>query len=288
MKAVYTKELRSYFTSTLGYIYIGMMLAIFGMNFFQYCMYYGYTDYSYVISSTTTLVLLVMPVLTMRLFSDEMRSKTDQMLFTAPVSTTQIVVGKFLAAVTVFTITVVLTIPQPLVIIGLGGKLAVARTVGAYIALYLMGISLIAIGMFISSCTNNPIAALIISIVAFLLMFMCNGIGNILPSTVAFAVAFCVIILDFLVWFLYRAVKEIYLSAIVGVLGIGAIVALYFLKPQVYNGLVANVLNWVSITARYTDFYSGVFTVAHIVFYITMTVLFAFLTVQRIERRRWS
>lgn len=288
MKAVYLKELRSYFTSTLGYIYIAMMLVIFGFYFFLYNLYAGYVDYSYVLSNVTTLILFAMPVLTMRLFADELKSKTDQMLFTAPVSTAQIVLGKFFAALTVFTITVVLTIPQPLTIVGLGGKLPVPRVVGAYIAMYLMGIAFISIGMFISACTNNPVVALIVSIAVFLLTFISAGLGDLLPSTITFAVGLCIVLLAVLVWFLYRQIKDVYLSATVGVLGLGGLIALYFLKPSVYNGLVSKALNWISITARYSDFYSGIFTFAHILFYVSLAILFVFLTVQRIEKRRWS
>ncbi len=288
MKAVYLKEMRSYFTSTLGYIYIAMMLVIFGFYFFLYNLYAGYVDYSNVLSNVTSLILFAMPVLTMRLFADELKTKTDQMLFTAPVSTTQIVLGKFFAALTVFTITVLLTVPQPLTIVGLGGSLPVHRVVGAYVALYLMGITFIAIGMFISACTNNPIVALIVSIAVFLLMFISAGIGDLLPSTVTFAVAMCVIVLALLIWFLYRSVKDIYLSGIVGVLGLAGIITLYFVKRSVYDGLVAKTLNWLSITTRYSDFYSGIFTFAHILFYISLSILFVFLTVQRIEKRRWS
>ena len=288
MKAVYLKELRSYFTSTLGYVYIAMMLVIFGFYFFLYNLYAGYVDYSYVLSNVTSLILFAMPVLTMRLFADELKSKTDQMLFTAPVSTTQIVLGKFFAALTVFTITVLLTVPQPLTIAGLGGNMPIYRVIGAYIALYLMGITFISIGMFISACTNNPIVALIVSIAVFLLMFISAGIGDLLPSTVAFAVGLCIVVLVLLIWFLYRNVRDIYLSGIVGVIGLAGIIALYFLKPGVYNGLVSKTLNWLSITARYSDFYSGIFTFAHILFYLSLSILFVFLTVQRIEKRRWS
>lgn len=288
MKAVYLKELRSYFKSTLGYVYIAMMLIIFGFYFFLYNLYAGYVDYSYVLSNVTTLIVFAMPVLTMRLYADELKAKTDQMLFTAPISTLQIVLGKFFAALTVFTITILLTVPQPLTIIGLGGELAVAKAVGAYIGLYLMGMTFIAIGMFISSCTNNPIVALIVSIAVFLLMFVAAGIGDILPSTVSFAVGTCVVVLALLVFLLYRAVKDIYLSGIVGIVGLAGIIALYFLKPGIYDGLVANVFNWLSVTERYSDFYTGIFSFSHILFYLSLSFFFVFLTVQTIEKRRWS
>ncbi|MBR2264124.1 MAG: hypothetical protein IJ917_07270 [Firmicutes bacterium] len=181
-----------------------------------------------------------------------------------------------------------LTFPQPLTIVGLGGNLPVPRVVGAYIALYLMGIAFISIGMFISACTNNPIVALVVSIAVFLLMFIARGIGDMLPSTITFAVGMCVVCLALLIWFLYRTIKDVYLSATVGVIGLGALIALYFLKPSVYDGLVSKTLNWISITARYADFYSGIFTFAHILFYVSLSILFVFLTVQRIEKRRWS
>lgn len=288
MKAVYLKELRSYFKGTLGYVYIAMMLVVFGFYFFLYNLYAGYNDYSYVLSNVTTLIVFAMPVLTMRLYADELKSKTDQMLFTAPISTSQIVLGKYLAAMTVFTITVLLTVLQPLTMLALGAELEVAQCIGAYIGLYLMGATFIAIGMFISSCTSNPIVALIISIAVFLMMFVADGIGEILPNTVIFAVGTCIVVLAVLVFLLYRAVKDIYLSGIVGIVGLAAIIALYFLKPGIYDGLIANVFGWLSITERYADFFTGIFSFSHILFYVSISFFFVFLTVQTIEKRRWS
>ena len=110
MKAIYKRELRSYFTSMTGYIFIAVILAFTGIYFMAVNMYGGYPYFSQALANTLPVFMFAIPVLTMRSFADERRSKTDQLLLTAPVSLTQIVMGKYLAMVTVFAIPVVICI----------------------------------------------------------------------------------------------------------------------------------------------------------------------------------
>ena len=102
MRAIFLKEFKSYFKSPLGYAYLAFMLVIFGFYFFVYCLYQQTPNYSYVLQGVTSLIVFAMPILTMRLMSEEMKNKTDQLLLTAPVKTYQIVLGKYLAAVALF------------------------------------------------------------------------------------------------------------------------------------------------------------------------------------------
>lgn len=288
MRAIFLKEFKSYFKSPLGYAYIAFMLVIFGFYFFVYCLYQQTPNYAYVLSGVTSLIVFAMPILTMRLMSEEMKNKTDQLLLTSPVKTYQIVLGKYLAAVALFAISLLLTVPQPLTIVGLGGTLPVEQVVGAYIGFFLMGCVLIGMGIFISSLTDNQLVACISTIAVFLLIFLTDGIGSILPTDRAFAMGCCIVVLAVVIFLIYRAIRDIYLSGIIGILGLTAIIVLYFVKPTVYDGLVANVLDWLSILTRYYDFYTGIFDFSHIVYYLTLTAFFVFLTVQMVEKRRWS
>lgn len=288
MRAIFAKEFKAYFKSPLGYAYMAFMLVIFGFYFFAVCLNGQSPNYAYVLSNITSLIVFAMPILTMRLMAEETKNKTDQLLLTSPVKTYQIVLGKYLAAVALFAITLLLTVPQPLTIVGLGGELPVEQVLGAYIGFFLMGCVLIGMGIFISSLTDNQLVACIATIAVFLLMFLTDGIGSILPADRIFAAVCCIVVLAVIVFLIYRAIRDIYLSGIIGILGLAAVIVLYFVKPAVYDGLVANVLDWLSILSRYYDFYSGIFDFSHIVYYLTMTAFFVFLTVQMVEKRRWS
>ena len=251
MKAVYLKELRNYFTTPLGYVFMAFMLVIFGIYFLIYGMIYQYSDYSYVLNSVTMLVLFAVPLLTMRMFSEEMRNKTDQLLLTAPIKVWKVVAGKYLAAMTLFSLALAVTIFQPIVLNALGGSVPTEKVI-------------------------------------FMLIFLLDGIASMLPATQIFAMIVVIIAVLVVAFLIYRAIKDIYITGIIAVLGVGAAVLLYFLVPSVYDNLLINVADWSSLVIRYTDFYTGVFDFSNVVFYVTFTVFMVFLTVQVIEKRRWS
>ena len=282
MKAVYLKELRNYFTTPLGYVFI------FGIYFLIYGMIYQYSDYSYVLNSVTMLVLFAVPLLTMRMFSEEMRNKTDQLLLTAPIKVWKVVAGKYLAAMTLFSLALAVTIFQPVVLNALGGSVPTEKVIGGYIGFWLYGFAFTAIGMLISAMTENQLVAAIGSIGIFMLIFLLDGIASMLPATQIFAMIVVIIAVLVVAFLIYRAIKDIYITGIIAVLGVGAAVLLYFLVPSVYDNLLINVADWSSLVIRYTDFYTGVFDFSNVVFYVTFTVFMVFLTVQVIEKRRWS
>ena len=114
MRAVFLKELRTYFKNPLGYVFIGMMLIVLGIYYALYAMYYQAADYYHVLNAGSSLIIFVIPVLTMRIMSEESKNKTDQMLLTAPIKTSGIVLGKFFAAVVPFLMVVLISVIQPL------------------------------------------------------------------------------------------------------------------------------------------------------------------------------
>ena len=101
MRAIYRRELKSYFHSMIGYVFIAFLVAFTGVYFMAYNLNYGYPYFSYVLSATIFIYLIAIPILTMRSFAEERKNKTDQMLLTAPVSLFQVVMGKYLAMVTI-------------------------------------------------------------------------------------------------------------------------------------------------------------------------------------------
>lgn len=109
MFAIYKRDMRSYFVTPIGYVFLAIFYAIAGYYFFGYQLYGGNADFSYLFDALFSMVIFLSPLLTMKMFSEEKRHKTDQGLMTAPVSLTGIVAGKYLAALSIFMLALGLT-----------------------------------------------------------------------------------------------------------------------------------------------------------------------------------
>lgn len=288
MTAVYLKELKSYFKTPLGYAFMAFMLVLFGIYFMLYGLFYHNADYSLVLNAVTMLILFALPLLTMRMFSEEMHNKTDQLLLTSPVPVWKIVLGKYLAAMTLFAIVLVITVFQPIVLHALGGAVPTEKVIGGYIGFLLYGFAFISIGMLISALTENQLVAALASIGVFMLIFLLDGITSLLPTSHIFAMSCLIVAILLLSFLIYRAIRNIYVTGIVAVVGIAAAILLFFFVPTFYENLLTKVSDWASLVIRYSDFYTGVFDFSNVVFYISFSVLMIFFTVQIIEKRRWS
>ena len=248
MFAIYKKELRSFFITPIGYIFTGVFLALSALI----CCYTTLMSSSYDTSTYFTVMMfaigVLLPLLTMRLFSEEKKLRTEQLLLTSPVSITGMVLGKFLAALTVYASSLLVScinfIPLYAVAAAERGTEGyeyyhigpvTGEVVGNLIALLLLGAAFIAIGTFISSLTENQLAAAIITI-----------------------------------------------SAIALLLGIGLVSSL------VDNYVVRAVLSWISVYSRFGNFQNGLFDFAAILYYASICFVFVFLTVRVYEKRRWN
>lgn len=169
MFTIYKKELKSYFLSPIGYIAVGLFLAIYSVFFFLTTIQYGAVDLGNLYYATARYgLLLIVPILTMRMFAEERKNGTEQLLLTSPRSITSIVLGKFLAAVTVVLITLVISLMY-FVIISFFGKANIVTVLVTMLGFLLLGMAAISFGMLASSITENQIIAAIITI-AFLVL----------------------------------------------------------------------------------------------------------------------
>ncbi len=178
MKAILKRELRAYFQTPIGYIFIGMFLVLSGIFFILYTVQSGYPTLDSVLYNLLTVFIFLVPILTMRSFSEERNKKTDQLLLTSPASVREIVLGKFFAAAAVYIITLLLTLLY-LIVIARHGEPAYLQTLCSYIGFALLGLTFISIGLFVSSCTENQIVA---AIVTFALLLMFYVIGSLKDS----------------------------------------------------------------------------------------------------------
>jgi ABC-2 type transport system permease protein len=159
MKAIFEREFRSYFTSVSGYLFAAFLLLFTGIYTMSVCLVGGYANYEYVLGNMTFIFLLIVPVITMKSFAEERRQRTDQLLYSLPIGMTKVVFGKYLALLAVFAVPTLVTCIYP-IILNFYGDVSFRTIFVTYIGFFLLGASLLAIGMFISSLTESlPLAA---------------------------------------------------------------------------------------------------------------------------------
>ena len=182
MLAIFKREFNSYFTSPIGYVFIAMFYFISGIFFFLYNLAAASAELRYVYSMLFTCSALLMPILTMRMLSEDKRQKTDQILLTSPVSLTGLLMGKFLAAFLVYVIAVSITLVYALVL-SVFVSLNWAVIVSSYVGILLLGAALIAVGMFISSLTESQLVAAIVTVVVDLGLLLVDSLASVMPNT---------------------------------------------------------------------------------------------------------
>lgn len=180
MGAVFRREVRSYFTSPIGYIFLAAFYAYTGIMFSSYSLESGYTKLDSLFGSLLIIIVVLVPILTMRTISEEKRSKTDQCLLTAPVGLGSIVLGKFLAAFLIYLLAVSITVVLA-VVVSVYGSPDWNVVVGNIVALALVGGAYISIGILCSSFTENQVVSAVSSFIALLLCSFLSTIANILP-----------------------------------------------------------------------------------------------------------
>lgn len=286
MLAIYKKELRSYFTSMIGYLFIGFFLAIVGVYFMAYNLQGGYSNFEYVLNSMVFVFVILVPILTMRLLAEEKRQRTDQLLFTSPLSVNKIVLGKYLAVLTVFISAMGITMFYPLILSQYGTvsfKLAYAGILG----FVLVGAAYIAIGLFLSALFESQAIAAVVTFVVLLITFLMQGIVNLLPtSNKAAWIIFSIIALIVAV-VVYFMVHNSTVTISLLVLLEAACAIVYFVKPSLYDGLTLKVFDWFSVIDRFDNFMNGILDLTGIVYYISIVFIFIFLTIQSLNKRRW-
>ncbi len=182
MSAIFKRDLRAYFKSPLGYVYLAAFLLVLNVYFYIINVYSGSCDLESIFSFIVYMCVFLIPILTMRTFSEDYKQKTDQLLFTAPVHLSGIVLGKFFAALVVFLLGVCITLVY-VVIVATWGVLAYATVIGNYVAICATAMAFISIGVFISSLTQNQLVACITTIGVFLGLYLLNSAYSLLSAT---------------------------------------------------------------------------------------------------------
>ena len=243
MSAIYRRELMAYFTSPIGYVFSAIFFAISGFSFVSTTIGARTTNTGEYFAMILLFFVILIPLLTMKLFSEEKKLKTEQILLTSPVSLVGIVFAKFFAAFTIFAATLgvsALLNMSALSSIAAGQKyvidnINIPTVLSCIIGVLLIGAAFIAIGVFISSLTENQIVAAVISIGVFALMM-----------------------------------------------------ALQYIATFFDNSFLRVIIKWFSVMDRFAGFQRGIFDFTALVYYVSLTTVFLFLTVRVYEKRRWE
>ena len=287
MFAIYKKELRAYFNSVIGWMFIAFFLAFVGLYFFLYNLLEGYSFIGYALSSVTLIFALLVPMVTMRIMAEENRQKTDQLLLTSPLPIWKIVVGKYLALVTLIAIAMAVICLYPLILAQFG-LVNFAMSYGAIFGFFLIGCAYLAIGLFISSITESQAFAAVMTFIVVLITCLADGIAGLIPTTTKAAWITYTILWALVCLWLWRVLKNVTAASILFALGGFALMAVYKMQPALLEGTVPKVFGSISVLSVYNEMTSGVFELRMPVYYLSIAFVFCFLTYQNIRKRRYS
>lgn len=287
MTAVYKRELRSYFNSMIGYVFVAAVTLVIGLFFTVYNLRGGYPYFAFALSGTLMIFAFAVPLLTMKSMAEERRSRTDQMLLTYPVSVTGVVLGKFFAMLTVYAIPLLISCLCPIVL-AKGGNGSCLIDYSTILLFLFLGAMFVSVGMFVSSLTESQLIAAVVGMVALLLLLLWDTLTGFIPATVvASAVGF--LILSALVALVF-ARSAGHPAVGIAVFGAGTIFTILgaTMASRWFASALTGFLNLFSIYRPISNFVSNyVFDVKGILYYCLMTALFLFLTVQSVQRRQY-
>lgn len=287
MKAVFQHEVASYFTGLTGYVFGAFLLLFTGVYTMAYCLAGGLANFEYIFNGLPLIFLIIVPILTMRVIAEERRQRTDQLLYSLPLSMTQVVLGKYFALLVLFAIPVAVLCLYPLILSAFG-TVYLPAAYGAVVGFFFLGASLISIGLFLSSLTESQGVAAGLCFVIMLLNYFLTSLASLVSTTATgslYAITIVIVLLALLIW---RMTKNGTIAVVVGAILEGALLGSYFWDSSMFEGLFASIMQELSLFQRFYTFVDGVFDLTAIVYFITVIGFFLFLSVQSMEKRRWS
>jgi len=288
MLAIYKREFKSYFQSMVGCVFVAFLVAFTGIYFTAYNLNAGYPYFSYTLSGSLIVFIVGIPLITMRSFAEERKNKTDQLLLTAPVSLTKVVLGKYLAMISVVAIPNLIFCLFPL-LIKMNGTAYLKTDYISIGVFFLLGCVYVAIGMFMSALTESQMIAFITTFGLLLILYLWNGIIGFLPSSAIGSLIGLSVVFTIIIAYVYHMTENWMLSAVLEVLGIVASVATYIVKSSLFENLLTKILGKLALADVFTDITNNhIVDITGIVLYLSVIAIFIVLTIQAIQKRRWS
>ena len=287
MIAVFRREVSSYFKGVLGYLLGAFLLVFAGI----YCMVYNlsgyYSSFEYVLSAIGFIYLIAVPIISMRSVAEEKKQKTDQLLYSLPISLSGVVMGKYLAMVAVLALPVAIMALYPL-ILSQFGAVSFATAYGSLLAFFLMGGCLLSIGLFISSVTDSQVAAAVITLLTMMLLYFMGSLSSWVSTDASASLNALMVLSAVAAVIFYIMSKNSIMAVVVGAALIGGLQVWYRMDSSAFSGLFGEMMNAISVFDRFDTFTNGVFDVTAIVYYLSIIGVMLFLTTQVMEKRRWS
>lgn len=287
MIAVYKKELRTSFTGMAAYVFIAFVLVFAGIYTMLYNLSNGYPNFEYVLQSMSIIFLIAIPILTMRSIAEERRQHTDQLLYALPLGMTRIVLGKYLAILTVVAVPCVIMGFYPL-LLSQYGQVSFATAFGALIGFFLLSAALAAIGLLISALTENQAVAAGLCFVVMMLLYFMNNLTSFVSDTAAASLAALMIVVLVIAALVLLFTKSTPLAGLVAVIGCGGLLGCFAVASDRFEGLFDKMMESLSVFERFYTFIDGVFDLTGVLYFLSIIAVALFLTVQTMEKRRWS
>lgn len=287
MLAIYKRELKSYFNSMMGYAVLFVFLLLvsiyfWGVNLGNQDGYIGDT-----LQSVCVIYTIILPILTMRVFAEEKRNKTDQLLFSAPVRIWSIIWGKYLAVVTFFSLPFVVICSMPLVLSRYGTVIFLKSYVAIFV-FWLLGCVMLAMGVLASSLTENQIVAAVIGFAANISLFIMAQVANLISSSASASLIGLSILCLLGIALVFSFVRNIIITGMLLIILETALQVVYHIKSDLFEGVFTKVLSGISFYSRFGEFIGGSFSIASVVYYVSFIFLFLYFTMHVIQKRRWS
>ena len=287
MRAIYKREVSSYFNSMTGWLFIAVLMVFIGIYFMAYNLYAGVPYFSSALSGTLFIFMVIIPVLTMRSMAEERHSKTDQLLLTSPASLSAVVFGKYFALLTVFLVPVLLCCLCPL-IIKVNGTAFLLADYATILAFFLLGAVEIAVGLLVSTLTESQIIAAVGTFCLLLVLFLWDGLVNYLPSSATGSLGGLFVILAVICFLLNALSNNWKLVGGVAVVGAAGLLGLYLYNSALFEGLLGKLLGSFSLVQAFDSFASDhVLDLSGLLLYFSLIALLLFLTAQVLQKRRW-
>ena len=287
MSAVFSHELKTYFHSLTAYVFGAFLLIFTGIGALMYNINAAVSNFEYVLEFCSIVFVVIVPILTMRVIAEERKQKTDQLLYSLPITTTQVILGKYLALLVVYAIPLCIISFYPL-LFRRYGEVYLLTAYGSILAFFIMGSALIALGVFISSLTENQGFAAGIGIAVILLNYFSVTLSEYVSSTAYSSLIALFVIAVLLAIVIQKLTKNDWLGYGVGAVLIAALMITYFVDMDKLEGLLPDIMTKLSLFKQFSVFVNGIFDLTAIVYFLSVIAFFLFLSVQSLEKRRYN
>lgn len=287
MGAIFRHELRNYFHSLTAYVFGAFLLAVVGLGSVLYNLQAAVSNFEFVLSFASIIFVVIVPILTMRTLAEERRQRTDQLLYSLPITTTQVVLGKYFALLVVYLIPLAVVSLYPL-LFSQFGEVYLPTSYGSLFAFFMMGAALLAVGMFLSSLTDNQGFADGIGIAAILLNYYSVSLAEYTSSTAMGSLIALYVIALLLGVVIHNLTRNENLAYGVTLVLIAALSVAYFVNSSAFEGLLPDIMTKLSLFRQFNSFVNGAFDLTAIVYYVSVMGFFLFLSVQSMEKRRYN